>query len=282
MTSVTRRRSRRLALACVALIGALLAAQAALMVIYFRDNAFLRGLVSDRVSGQETPSKLVIKFTEFVREEVPRKSVQKPFLADVFMPLRPPPKNVALLGGDCADKSRLLISLLRLYGVDSSKVALYDDQAVPRHAVVVAEIENGQEMVVDALYGMYFPKSSGGFHTVEDITADESILRQRLAALQAEGSDGYHPPIERYPLERYTYRQPRSINWDKSAISRQLYRALHVLFGDSVDDFERPFWVERPALMLILACAGTQVVLLFVLLLGARYNRSVDRGLTTV
>ena len=70
-------------------------------------------------------------------------------------------------GGDCADRSRLLIVLLRHEGIYATKVALHDSQGSPQHAVVSASIEDeDHSMVIDALFGMYFPKPEGGIVTV--------------------------------------------------------------------------------------------------------------------
>ena len=261
----------------VLLIG-LLAAEAGLIHIYVSDNAFLRDRVAEAVAGVERPSELVVTLTDFVRREVPPKIEQKPFLHPLFMPLRPPPRAVVEWGGDCADKSRLLITLLRLHGVSAGKVALYDDGGVSRHAVVRADIENGATMVVDALYGMYFPRPAGGYYTVSDITADEGILKARVAQLGADGGDGFRPPVARYPFDRYTYRQPRSINWEKLFLTRWLYAGLHAVMGDDVDTITRPFWAERPALMLLFLCVGLQLFLLATWLPGMWKRRRRARG----
>ncbi len=97
------------------------------------------------------------------------------------------PRQVMEQGGDCADRSRLVIRMLRLHGIEASKWALYTKEMKSVHAVVELEAETGK-MVADPLYGLWFPRSrrrllrhsrSYGNH--------RSIFSDRIQSLVAAG-----------------------------------------------------------------------------------------------
>lgn len=233
----------------IILLVVLSAAALALWAKYLLDNKRLFAFSQKYVAAWDTPAEKVVKLTEMIRHNVRTKRNPGYLGLPVFRFMRATPCQVTESGGDCSDKARLLIAMLRLHGVRASKVALYDDKGKPRHAIVEAHIGNGEKMAVDAIYGMYFPKPDGGFYSVSDISNDEQLLRQRVKALAAK--DTKRPYLATYPFHKYIYRQPRSINWDKSIFTRWMYRTLHGLIGERVNKLERPYLVERPALMLL-------------------------------
>jgi hypothetical protein len=98
---------------------------------------------------------------------------------------------------------------------------------------------------------MWFPKPNGGFYDIDDLRRDPSILRDRVLALQAETDRHNAEAIDWYPLSEYTYTNARSINWDKSIVTRAAYRALRAVLGHRVDDIWRPESAEQPALMIV-------------------------------
>lgn len=224
---------------------------------YQQDNAFLLKYTKGVVEPDDTRSEKAVKLLTHIRQNLRTKRCPDSFLLPIFRFLRPTPRQIAESQGDCADKSRLLITLLRLHDVPASKVALHDAEGISRHAVVEAEIENNGKMVMDAVYGLYFP-ADNGYHHSRDIQKDENILRNRVAQLVELGEDQLRPPLERYPYHKYTYINPRSINWEKSFITRTIYSVLRIVMGDRVDKIERPFFVERPALMLLIVSLFAQ------------------------
>jgi hypothetical protein len=232
-------------LLCAILDGALLAK-------YMSDDAVLERVIE--LDDTLTPSGKVVSIIDYIETNVPkRETTDESFIPGLAF-LRPTARQVLEKGGDCADRSRLLIELLKREGVSASKVALYDRQGVPQHAVVEAVIEDeDRAMAVDALFGMYFPNPAGGFHSIADINRDESILVARIEALGPSEAD-----IRSYPVDRYTYASPRSINWDKSPMMRGLYRGLRAVMGDAVDDLERPAIVEDPVLMTLVGALAAQ------------------------
>jgi hypothetical protein len=179
-------------------------------------------------------------------------------------------------GGDCADVSRLLIIFLHLHGIHSSKVALYDSNLKPQHAVVEVDIENNNKMVVDAYYGLFFPKPLGGYYSLSDLKSREEILHARIAQLVALATDTQPPKLSRYPYNLYTYSHPRTINWDKSSARQFLYQTLKFLFGEEwVDSLERPYFVERPVLIMLYSIFLLQATLL--LTYASRFRRWLSK-----
>jgi hypothetical protein len=175
-------------------------------------------------------------------------------LLPIFRPLRPTARQVATWGGDCADRARLMIRLLALRGIQASKWALYAPDGTPVHAAVEIETEVGP-MVVDTLFGIWFPKSpeSLGYHDIKELQANPSILRDRIQMLVAHGENPGAADLAHYPLDRYVYDDARTINWDKTVATRLLYRGLRWVLDDRVDDLPRPAIVEQPALMIIVS-----------------------------
>lgn len=232
-----------------------------LIVKYRDDNKYLLNLSGQIVSSQDIPSEKTIKFMKYIREEVPDKRNTSFFLLPVLRFLRPTARQAAENGGDCADSSRLLIRLLRLNNIQASKVALYDKQQAPQHAVVQVNIENNQKMVVDPYFGIYFPKKNAGkYYSLDDIKNTESILHDRVTALVDQGEQ-HRPLLSRYPFAQYTYAQPRTINWDKSFLLKIIYQITKFFIGERVDEIKRPYFVESPALMLLYAVLSLQVII---------------------
>jgi hypothetical protein len=186
--------------------------------------------------------------------------------------LRPTPRQVTVAGGDCADRSRLLVALLELLGIHAAKWALFSPDDIPDHAVVELDAEGGK-MVVDGLFGLWFPRPGGGYYGIKEMSKDSTILANRVMSLRAAHARPGADSLETYPLDSYIYTHPRSINWEKSAPMRMAYRVLHALIGDRVDLLPRPALAEQPALMLIVLLAFGECGFLFVLFVLNRRAR---------
>jgi hypothetical protein len=258
----------------VVLVVVSAAVDVSLVAKYVADDALLENLVE--LEATAPPSEKVVALVAYMERHVERRPTTDASFLPGLTVLRPTARQVFEKGGDCADRSRLLIELLKREGVVASKVALYDRAGVPRHAVVEVDTEHGS-MAVDALYGMYFPKPGGGYYSVWDINRDESILAGRVREL-AE----VQPAVREYPLETYTYVSPRTINWDKSATMRLAYRGLRAMFGSSVDRWARPSIVEDPVLLSLTGAAFGQSLLIggTLILPRVRSRRRWFRGTT--
>ena len=247
-------------------------ADAALLAKFVSDAAVVRAAVD--VPDHLTPSQKVVALAQFLDTSVPKAAtLDRSFLPGLDF-LRPTARQVLEHGGDCADRSRLLIVLLRNEGVYATKVALHDSQGSPQHAVVVASIEDeDHSMVIDALFGMYFPKPDGGYYSVWEIQRDETILRERVKQLGAD--DAF---IRGYPLEQYSYAAPKSINWSKSHAMSLLYQVLHSIIGDRVDRLPRPAIVSEPVLVTLVGLVSVQAALIMGVAWVARRQRPGRRA----
>lgn len=253
MTRTSRKSAlRRVAIGLVTtvVLGAS-AVQFAALVSYIEEQAYLSKL-NDALAPPNLPPSEVAK--AIIRYLEARPAIENPgyALLPIFRPLRPTARQVATWGGDCADRARLMIRLLALRGIDATKWALYAPDGTPVHAAVEIETEVGP-MAVDTLYGIWFPKPPGslGYYDIKELKANPRILHDRIQMLVARGRN---PGVERlahYPLDRYVYDDARSINWDKTVLTRLLYRGLRWVLEDEVDDLPRPSIAEQPALMII-------------------------------
>lgn len=160
----------------------------------------------------------------------------KPFFEPAYASfLKPGALQAYFQYPDCAGAARLMIRMLAALGIEASKLALYDDAGVGRHAVVEAEI-GGRLVVADANHGYVYRLPDGRLATAEDLARDPAIARARLAP-------GDNPVIA-------DFRNARSINWDKVPVLMPLaYAVLHRIIGERVDRLPRPAFLEMPKLL---------------------------------
>ncbi len=237
-------------------LAASLAAQILVLGFYARDQRYLAQLMDAIASPSLPPSEQALRVSAFLRDK-PSDTNDSYFLLPLFRLLRATPRQAAEQGGDCADRSRLLVELLALRGIHASKWALYAPDLLPKHAVAEVQAETGK-MVVDPLFGLTFPRPGGGYYGIEDLRRDPTILRQRVLQLRAQHARPDAEKLERYPLDQYVYDHARTINWEKSTVLRVAYPVLHALMGDRVDRLTRPEWAEQPALMVVLYLVGLE------------------------
>ncbi|TKB90006.1 MAG: hypothetical protein E8D41_12935 [Nitrospira sp.] len=243
-------------------IACLFALQCISVIDYLREEDYLLGLM-DRVAPHSLPpSEQAIKVIEFLKD-IPVKdfsAIQEDsryFLLPIFSFLRPMPRQVIEKGGDCADRSRLVIRMLRLHGIEASKWALYTKEMKSVHAVVELEVETGK-MVADPDFGLWFPRSNGGYYSIRDLRQSPKILHDRIQNLVEQGKRPGASDLRKYPLNDYSYEYAKTINWEKWAVTWPLYKILRVTMGTSVDDLQRPAFVETPQLMVVIIAGVIQ------------------------
>lgn len=245
---------------------------------YFREQAEL-GNYLDRVANPSSPPSELTKDVVLSLKGKPDEN-DSYFLLPLFRPLRPAPWQVIEKGGDCADRSRAVIALLRLRGIHASKWALYDAHGESVHAVLEADVESGK-MVVDPLFGLWFPRPQGGYYDIGALRQNSKIIAQRIAELRAQGVQPGTDRLDFYPLNRYVYTHARTINWDKNVILRFLYALLHRILGERADSLARPAFAEEPPLMVIYGSATLEVAVLFAwLLVERRVGKSATRAVS--
>lgn len=236
---------------------------------YWKDHRFLKRLAAQIADPSAPPSEQTKQILAFFHGKS-QDTNHSYFLFPFFEFLRPPARQVAETGGDCADRSRLTVILLKMRGIPSEKWTLYYPKGHPEHSVVEVETEQGK-MAIDPLFGLFFPRPNGGYYGVADLRQNPDLVRARVAELEAHHQEPLAAPIERYPVDSYTYKYATTFNWDKTAVTRLIYRNLHRAFGSRVDDVRRPVWPEEPALIVSLVLGFLEVFLIICLLFVARF-----------
>jgi len=243
-------------------IACLFVLQCISFIDYLNEEEYLLGLM-DRVAPRSLPpSDQAIKVVESlkglpVKDFSALQQDSRYFMLPIFSFLRPMPRQVMEQGGDCADRSRLVIRMLRLHGIGASKWALYTKEMKSVHAVVELEAEAGK-MVADPLYGLWFPRPDGGYYDIKELRQSPSILQGRIQTLLREGVRPGSSDLKSYPIDEYTYQYAKSINWEKWAVTWPLYKALSIIMGPSIDNFQRPMLVEAPQLMVMMMAGAIQ------------------------
>ena len=237
-------------------IACLFALQCISIVDYLNEEEYLSGLMDSIAPRSLPPSEQAMKVVESLKP-LPEIENSSYFLLPIFSVLRPMPRQVIEQGGNCADRSRLVIRMLRLHGIDASKWALYTKEMKSVHAVVELETENGK-MVADPLYGLWFPRPDGGYYDIKELRQSSSILQGRIQTLLREGVRPGSSDLKSYPIDEYTYQYAKSINWEKWAVTWPLYKALSIIMGPSIDNLQRPMLVEAPQLMVVMMAALLQ------------------------
>ncbi len=253
-------------------LSGLLIVQSLAVYVYQRDQRFLRAL-ADRIAPSSLPPSEQTKLILSYFRDQPDDENHGYLFLPIFEFLRPTPRQIAESGGWCSDRSRLLVVLLDLRGIHSEKWALYSPRLIPRHAVVEVDTEQGK-MVADPLFGLWFPRPGGGYYGIEDLRAQPRILKDRVEELVARGEDPGSQPVNQYPVDRYTYAQARTINWEKNFVSGVAYNVLHLVLGRRVDQIPRPEWAEQPALMLTFAIIPLELFLLIAFLRSQEAKRA--------
>ena len=240
----------------IVVIASLFVLQCISIIDYLQEEEYLSGLMDSIAPRSLPPSEQAIKVVESLKP-LPEIENSSYFLLPIFSVLRPMPRQVIEQGGNCADRSRLVIRMLRLHGIDASKWALYTREMKSVHAVVELEAETGK-MVADPDFGLWFPRSSGGYYGIRELRQSPKILRDRVQSFVAQGKRPGAVDLRKYPLDDYSYEYAKSVNWEKWAVTWPLYKALSIIMGPSIDNLQRPAFVEAPQLMVVIMAAVLQ------------------------
>ena len=243
-------------------IACLFVLQCISFIDYLHEEEYLLSLMDGVAPRSLPPSEQAIKVVESlkvlpVKDFSALQQDSRYFLLPIFSFLRPMPRQVMEQGGDCADRSRLVIRMLRLHGISASKWALYTKEMKSVHAVVELETEAGK-MVADPLYGLWFPRPDGGYYDIKELRQSPSILQGRIQTLLREGVRPGSSDLKSYPIDEYTYQYAKSINWEKWAVTWPLYKALSIIMGPSIDNLQRPAFVEAPQIMVVMIAGAIQ------------------------
>ena len=245
-----------LALLFVLLGVALGTAAGVVLLSYSQDRRRLRGIALEVCGGAPKDGRAVAVLNHWIYAN---RGFAKNRHRFVHRKLGPTPVQVLEHGGDCADKSRLLIAMLQTVRVPSTAVMLYDTAGgVATHTVVEARVA-GARIAADPVFDIVFPDGRGGFFGIRDLRALPARLPQRLDELVAER--GAADKVSHYKRETESYRWPRTINWEKNGVLRALARGLR-LFVDEPALLPRPRILEDPKLLVGAVLTGAALATL--------------------
>jgi hypothetical protein len=175
--------------------------------------------------------------------------------------LGPTPIDVLQKGGDCSDKSRLLMAMLDSVDIDSTLVMLYDAAGVnPTHTIVEVRDSN-LNAIADPVFNFVFPKSDSGYYGLSEMRKNPDILTNRLDQLvQLNGEQdkaAYYKRIDE------SYRFATTINWNKNQVLKTAAMFLKSL-NIEPQDLRRPHVLDDPKLFLVYAFFSISLFFLFV------------------
>lgn len=172
------------------------------------------------------------------------------------------PIDVLKHGGDCEDKSKLLVAMLDTVGVEGTMAMQYPCRTCsPVHTVVLADI--GDRLAAyDPVYNISFPDGRGGYLDVRSLRAQPQLMNQRLDELVR--LRGQADKIAHYSRPDHTYAHITTVNWDKNWLTRAVAAGLSA-FGLEPALTTRPFFLDNPKEFF--AVAGAAMALGFASLL---------------
>ena len=260
----------------IAAIVCLFGLQCFSIVHYLNEEKYLSNLMDTIAPRSLPPSEQAMKVVESLKA-LPAIGNDSYFLLPIFSVLRSMPRQVLEQGGDCGDRSRLVIRMLRLHGIGASKWALYTKEMKSVHAVVELESETGK-MVADPLFGLWFPRSSGGYYSIRELRQSPNILSDRIQSLVEQGKRPGTSNLRKYPVEEYSYEYAKTINWEKWVGMWALYKSLSIIMGPSIDDLRRPAFVEAPQIMVIIFTAALEAGLITIYFALVRMDGKMKRA----
>ncbi len=212
------------------------------------DRTTLRDIAVQQTQQATTDSERIVALLQWVYSNRGFDKVKSYYLVPG---LGPTPIQIMGVGGDCADKSRMLSSMLAQIDIESTLLMQYPCEACESvHTVVDAQTEFGT-MAVDPVYNIVFPKASGGYYSMRELKADPALLPARLDLLaQQRGPDD---KINKYKRELSNYKYIRTINLRKNALTRGI-RSVIGWFTDDPELAARPRMLEDPKYLVTVAC----------------------------
>jgi len=246
--------------------------------VYRQETSQLAQLSHSLVEGVPDQESQVEQLVSWVCHKTATTRPNVSFLMPVFAPLRPTAWQVAQHGGDCSYKARLFIVLARHLDIPARKVALFQPDGESTHAVAVAETDSG-EMVCDLLFGTIYRHENGALVRLEELKGNTELLQECLAREAAQGNR----LAAKYPVNKYSYFDPKTINWSKLPGGQWLHAGLARLLGPTAaDTLPLPYLMNEPALIVFSASMAVVGLLLFPKFgLGKRNSTPVTEPVTT-
>jgi hypothetical protein len=143
-------------------------------------------------------------------------------------------------GGNCEDKSKLLTSILRELGVESSLAMVSRCEGCKlTHTVAIVRTRAGWT-IADPAFGMTFPDRDGDLHTIQTLRAEPALLLRRLAELRALRDPA--DPINNYKVHTDHHSHLTTVNWNKNALTRRVAAFIRATGGE-------PWSTPRPLIL---------------------------------
>jgi len=239
-------------------------------ICHRRDTNRLRAVARAATVDVRTPADRAIALMRWVHHHTATAKNRDHF---VLSALGPTPVQVLETGGDCADRSRLLVALLNALDIPGTMALCFDrDTGRPSHTVVEARVGPAAFMVLDPTYQLCFPKPDGnGYYGLLDLRREPEILDRRLDQ-RCEQTPRYRP-IHWYDRRRAAYDTASTINWNRNAVSRITHDAAWLLWGDIVYHMPRPGTFASPQLACALLCTTVTAAASLSIALGRRRVR---------
>src|SRR5262249_8355455 len=159
----------------------------------------------------------------------------------------PTPIHVMEQGGDCSDKSRLVMAMLTSIGINAGLVMISPCLNCDFiHTVVEAEYENGR-MVVDPTWDVDYPAGDGRFFGVRDLAGTDRG-RERIIELQRQRP--ITDTIAGMPQTEATFDYAVAMNWDRDIVTRSV-GAMLKWSGCNVETLFQPRFLEDPKILLV-------------------------------
>lgn len=244
----------------------MVAALCLLSVISFvgwrQELAEIRRMVATEIDAEGPPEQVISQARAFIRDNVGYGRHDAHFLLPVFSFMRPTALQVIRDGGDCAYRTRAFIVILRQYGIKARKLALYDPDGYPAHAVAKVVVD-GEPRYYDMLFNLAHERADGTPLSLAEL-ADDRVLRASIQRAIDQGND----QALRYPLRAYSFGDVRTLNWDRNTFTKLGYAGLRAVLGEErASTLPRPYLSEEPALMVIVLASGATGAILVVIVL---------------
>ncbi len=212
---------------------------------YRADRAVLHEIATGIVEGVVSPTEKVLAVNTWVHWH-------NGFVANAqsygIARLGATPLQVVDDGGDCADKSRLVVALLAEIDIPATSAMCFDPatgNAV--HTVVEAHLGGDHYVVVDPSFDLFFPKDEPGkFYGLVDMRRDPTILPARLNEITS--ARNFWMRVNGYHQDRSVYDLASTFNWNKNFATRAIFASLIPSMGEDVYRIRRPRVLEEPKL----------------------------------
>ncbi len=212
-------------------------------ISYKNDLRHLESIVRTQISTESAP-KVFESINHWVYQNKGFKKNQNFY---IFKSLGPTPIQILEQGGDCTDKSILLVAMLKSIGIDSTLVILYDEDGIESTHTVV-EVRSGQfRAVADPVYDLVFPNPNGGFYNIENLRNNPALLPNRLDNLiEIRGTSDKIIYYRRY---NESYQFASTINWNKNELLKITAHILKTM-GIEAREIRRPHLLDDPKLLI--------------------------------